>query len=198
MATEKEKIIKEWLWGEIGKLENNDEKLKKENEKLKEENEKLKELLKDEEDFVKEIKEKREVIKKENKKLKKEIMELKEVNEKKYNKVATDLQIANQFIYNYVDKDIMKCIDEGINQYTFILENKEMAYHPYQLEYLKKTNIPMFITHTGGDKDYNPFKNGYYYHKNDCYSQYELDDDGEGTYYFSRVDTDEEDEVDNK
>jgi len=169
----------------IKTLEDENKQLKMENEKLKQENDftktKLISVMKKcvEKD---ELQEQIDKLKKDNDELEQQIVKLK-----------NDMEIVNMlYIDDVIRKEINTCIDEGEDQITIDCGNG--FYKEHILNYISEYIIPALTEYENGDSDYNMYKNGYYYYDGDCYSQYEVVHNGDGTFCFNRVESEEESE----
>ena len=98
------------------------------------------------------------------------------------------------FIDEYIENEIEKCIDEGDNQYTFKIGTG--FYREHKLKYVKDVIMPHITTYKNGDSQFSSYKNGMFYYKMDCFNEYRIDTDNDGTYTFDRVESDEEDSDD--
>jgi hypothetical protein len=101
-------------------------------------------------------------------------------------KLKNDLEIVNMlYIDDNVRKNIDECIVNGEDQMTISCGNG--FYKEHKNEYIKEYVIPYISQYENGDSDYNMYKNGYYYCNMDCYEEYELIYDDDGTFCFNKI-----------
>jgi len=105
------------------------------------------------------------------------------------NKTMDDYGICGVFLMDYIRKGIDKCIDEGDYQYNIDLGG---SLFKDKKKFIKDVIIPALTTHYEGDYEYATYRNGYYYYRNDCMCDYEIEYNGCDTMCFNRVESSDE------
>ena len=174
-------------------------KLEEENKELKEENEKLDtEKWKCVYQNIKLNTENKKIKKREEEDIreqKKQLDGLEQTIDEELIKLRNDNEIVKMMLIDeYVRTEIEDTIDEGINQYTFRIGTG--FYREHKLKYVKDIIMPHLTTYNNGDSQFSSYKNGMFYYKMDCYNEYRIETNDDGTYSFDLVESDEEDSDD--
>ncbi len=103
---------------------------------------------------------------------------------------TNNMEICKMMLMNMIYKGIDECIEDGDNQYTFILPDN--WYKGYKERFIKDVIIPELTTHTNGESQYSSYRNGFYYFKFDCMCPYTIEYNGSDTLCFNMVESDDE------